>query len=73
MKLLAIEMSRVVVLFRMARPSGQPYLPHISSQLVEQYRFGNAPGSFGDLAGDRAEFRHGLFEGSAIEETSSLQ
>ena len=67
MKLLAIEMSRVTALFRMERPSGQPYLPHIAAQLAERYRFGGAPHSFADLGGSKVEFKHGLFEGSAID------
>ena len=67
MKLLAIEMSRVTALFRMARPSGQPYLPHVAAQLVERYHFGGAPHSFEDLGGNKVEFKHGLFEGIAIE------
>lgn len=67
MKLLAIEMGRVTSLFRIARTSGQPYLPDIAAQLAEKYRFAGAPQSFGDLGGEKAEFKHGLFEGNAIE------
>ena len=67
MKLLTIEMSRVTALFRMARPSGQPYLPHVAAQLAERYRFGGAPNSIGDLGGNKVEFKQGLFEGNAIE------
>ena len=67
MKLLAIEMSRITSLFRMTRPSGQPYLPRIVAQVAERYSFGSAPQSIVDLGGNKAEFRHGLFEGNAIE------
>ena len=67
MKLLTIEMSRVTALFRMTRPSGQPYLPHIVTRKSERYRFGSAPDSINELESNRIEFRHGLFEGSAIE------
>lgn len=67
MKLLAIEISRVTALFRMTRPSGQPYLPHILAQVAERYRFGRAPNSIDELGGKKAEFRHGLFKGNAIE------
>lgn len=67
MKLLAIEMSRVTALFRMERPSGQPYLPHIAAQLAERYHFGGAPHSFADVGGNKIEFKHGLFEGNAID------
>ncbi len=67
MKLLAIERSRLTSLFRMARTSGQPYLPLVADQLAERYRFGSAPHSFEDLAGDKSEFKYGLFEGNAID------
>ena len=67
MKLLAIEMSRVTALFRMERPSGQPYIPHIAAQLTERYRFGGAPHSVADFGGKKFEFKHGLFEGNAID------
>ena len=67
MKLLAIEMSRVTALFRMTRPSGQPYLPHLHTQVSERYRFGRAPDPIAELEGNRVEFRHGFFEGNAIE------
>ena len=67
MKLLAIEMSRVTSLFRMERTSGQPYLPQVAAQLSERYRFGSAPHAIEDLGGNKAEFKHGLFEGNAIE------
>ena len=67
MKLLAIEMSRITSLFRMTRPSGQPYLPRIVAQVAERYSFGSAPQPIDDLGGNKAEFRLGLFEGNAIE------
>ena len=67
MKLLAIEMSRITSLFRMTRPSGQPYLPHIAAQIEERYSFGSAPHSIDELGESKAEFKHGLFEGNAIE------
>lgn len=67
MKLLTIEMSRVTALFRMTRSSGQPYLPHIAAQLAERYHFAVAPTSFGELGGNKVEFKHGLFEDNAIE------
>ena len=67
MKLLAIELSRVTSLYRMTRTTGQTYLPHIAAEIVGRYRFGSAPHSFADFSGDKAEFKHGLFSGSAIE------
>ena len=67
MKLLTIEMSRVTALFRMTRSSGQPYLPHIAAQLAERYHFAVEPTSFGELGGNKVEFKHGLFEDNAIE------
>ena len=67
MKLLAIEASRVTALFRTTRQSGQPYLPHVIAHVAERYLFGSAPRPIDELGGNRAEFRHGLFEGNAIE------
>ena len=67
MKLLAIEMSRVTALFRTTRPSGQAYLPHLMAQIAERYRFGGAPQSMAEMGGAKTEFRHGLFEGNAVE------
>lgn len=67
MKLLAIEMSRITSLFRMTRPSGQPYLPFVVAAAEERYNFAKIPDSIDELIGNRIEFRHGLFEGSAIE------
>ena len=67
MKLLAIEASRATALFRMTRQSGQPYLPHFIAQVAERYNFVSAPRSTEELGGSKAEFRHGLFEGNAIE------
>ncbi len=67
MKLLAIEMSRITSLFRMARPSGEPYYPFIIAAAAKRYRFAKAPDSIDELVGNRIEFRHGLFEGNAIE------
>ena len=67
MKLLAIEMSRVTSLFRKPRTSGQPNFPYMAAQLSERYRFGSAPHALEDLGGNKAEFKHGLFEGNAIE------
>ncbi|MDE2789600.1 MAG: hypothetical protein OXI81_04160 [Paracoccaceae bacterium] len=67
MKLLAIERSRATALFRITRPSGQPYLPDFFANVSRRYGFDGAPRSVGELGGNKAEFRHGLFEGNAIE------
>ena len=67
MKLLAIEMSRVVSLFRIARRSGQLYEPHAAALLAGRYSFSNAPKSFEDLRENKILFQHGLFEGNAID------
>ena len=66
MKLLAIEISRVTALFRMTRPGGQPYLPHIAAEVAKRYRFGGAPRSLDEMEAERIEFRHGLFQGNAV-------
>ena len=67
MKLLAIEASRVTALFRKTRHSGLAYLPHIIAHIAERYCFVSAPPSIDALGGNKAEFRHGLFEDNAIE------
>ena len=67
MKLLTIENSRVVSLYRMERAVGQAYFPEFAAQVAERYRFNSAPISVGDIVGDKAEFKHGLFEGNAID------
>ena len=51
----------------MTRHSGQAYLPHIIAHIAERYRFVSAPRSVDELGGNKAEFRHGLFEDNAIE------
>ena len=66
-KLLAIEMSRVTDLFRMTRPSGQPYLPGTVTQVLERYRFVSEPAPIDETGGDRLEFRRGVFEDNAID------
>ncbi len=67
MELLSIEMSRVTVLFRATRPRGQFYGPHLAAAVAERYCFGSAPDTIAELDGQKTEFRHGLFEDSAIE------
>ena len=67
MKLLAIEMSRVTALFQATRPKGQFYLPYFAAKVAERYRFGSAPQTIAELERPKIEFRHGLFEDSAIE------
>lgn len=67
MKLLAIEMSRLTLLFNSTRPQGQAYLPQIAAGLVQRYSFAGPPQSFAELNANRVEFNHGLFKGSAIE------
>ncbi len=66
MKLLAIEMSRITSLFRMMKPSGQPYLPFMFDAVAERYNFANAPQTINELSENRIEFRHGLFRESTI-------
>ena len=67
MKLLIIERSRITTLFERVRSSGQLYLPHAASQLAERYSFFGVPRTLEDLGGGKLEFKHGLFEGNAIE------
>ncbi len=67
MNLLAIERSCVTSLFDRTRPRGQLYLPHATSQISERYGFFGAPRKIEDFEARRLEFRHGIFDGSAIE------
>lgn len=66
MKLLSIEMSRLTTLFHVTRAQGQTYIPHAAAGLVERYSFAEAPQSYAELSADRVDFKHGLFDGSAI-------
>ena len=43
------------------------YLPQAAAMLSHRYNFASYPSSYNDLSGDRIDFRHGEFEGSAIE------
>jgi len=67
MKLLAIEMSRLTALFQLSRSEGQLFLPLASSMLSARYGFSISPSSYEELSGDRIDFRHGQFDGNAIE------
>ncbi|WP_419906868.1 hypothetical protein [Hoeflea sp.] len=67
MRLLSIVLSQITVLFNTTRPEGQEYRPHVARELVDRYAFADAPQSFSDLNAERVEFRHGLFQNSAIE------
>jgi len=67
MKLLSIEMSQITVLFHATRAEGQTYLPYFARDLTERYAFADAPKSYADLNAERIDFKHGLFQGSAIE------
>ncbi|MCY3879903.1 MAG: hypothetical protein OXF74_12085 [Rhodobacteraceae bacterium] len=67
MKLLAIEMSRVTVLFRATRPKGQAYLPLLAAKVAERYNFSSAPQTLADIKSPKVEFCHGLFKDCAVE------
>ncbi len=55
------------MLFRATREKGQLYLPNLVAGLVKRYKFLGAPQSFKDFETDQVEFKHGIFQGSAIE------
>jgi hypothetical protein len=67
MKLLGFENTRLTELFLASRVEGQPYLPAAITQLVERYKFAEFPSKLGEGGAERASFKHGLFQGSAIE------
>jgi hypothetical protein len=68
MKLLAVENSSLTVLFKATKPSGQLYLPAAAATLIGRYKFAGVPRSYQELSGERIEFKHGEFQGSALEE-----
>ncbi len=67
MKLLAIENSRLTALFHIARIRGQLFLPGAALMLVSRYNFSSYPQSYQDLSAEKLEFKHALFNDSAIE------
>lgn len=67
MKLLAIEMSRLTALFQVSRTAGQMYMPQAVLMTNGRYNFSSYPHSYEELSRDRIDFKHGEFEGSAIE------
>jgi hypothetical protein len=67
MKLLAVENSSLTVLFQATKPSGQLYLPVAAATLTERYKFSGVPRSYQELSGERIDFKHGEFQGSALE------
>ena len=67
MKVLSIEMSQMTALFHATRHEGQVYLPKLVEGLVKRYRFVGVPQNYAEMVADRVDFKHGLFQGSAIE------
>lgn len=69
MDLVAYESSSLVVLLSIKRPAGQLYLPAAAAMLVSRYAFADPPEAKNLLNRDAnsIEFRHGRFDGSAID------
>ena len=67
MELVGFENTKVIDLFLAARPEGQPYWPSAVAALVDRYKFSGFPTTIEELGGERVSFKHGLFDGSAIE------
>jgi hypothetical protein len=67
MKLLAIENSRLTALFQIARIRGQLFLPDAALMLASRYNFSNYPRAYQELSADKIEFKHALFQETAIE------
>lgn len=67
MDLVGFENTKVVHLFLAFRQEGQLYLPSAAQSFAERYKFAGVPTTLGELSGERVSFRHGFFEGNAIE------
>jgi hypothetical protein len=67
MELIGFENTQLTELFLASRPEGQLFLPPAVAALVERYKFSTFPIKLEELTGDRVSFRHGLFNGSAID------
>lgn len=68
MKLIAVEMSRLTTLFQITKPTGQMFLPQAVAMINGRYAFSVSPDSFQEMSGSKIEFKHGLYDGHAIDE-----
>ena len=69
MQLAAIEMSKIIYLTQLYRPTGQLYIPEAIAKIVQRYSFVKHP-SIEDLTKNVQTFGVGKFENSQIQEMS---
>ena len=67
MELIGIELSKIVSLFLVSRPSGQPPLGKIGKALQERYQFALFPKTIEEMAADKIIFGHGSFKDIRID------
>src|SRR3990172_6054944 len=67
MELVGYENTQLTELFLVSRLEGQPFLPPVVAAFVARYKFSGFPAKLDELNAERIAFRHGLFNGSAIE------
>ena len=61
MELIGIELAKVVSIFLVSRPEGQPPLGKMGSALAERYQFAIHPTTIEQMVADKIEFGQGAF------------
>lgn len=67
MELIGIERTKIVSLFFVSNPAGQPDRAVMADALAQRYNFAVAPKKIEDLRADKVTFAEGAFEGTSIE------
>lgn len=67
MELIGIELAKVVSLFSVSRPGGQPPLGKMGSALAERYQFAQHPKTIEQMVAEKIEFGHGSFRDVRID------
>lgn len=70
MELVAIEETRLVELFTIARPQGQLHLPTVIEMIQNEFHFAEANGSLEDVKTNGLQLYHGNFKGLGIAQLS---
>jgi hypothetical protein len=67
MDLIGIERTKIVSLFFVSNPAGQPVRAEMAAALTQRYNFAVAPAKIEDLRADKVTFAEGAFKGANIE------
>lgn len=67
MELVGIDRTKVIMLFFVSNPVGQPPLYKMLEGLVQRYKFASVPSKIEELKADRMEFGQGEFSGTRID------